>query len=58
MNAVEEGDTNPQVQGPGLFSRYVQVFFSPDDLFQGLRPRPYWVGAVLLGSGLAAAGAT
>ena len=56
MNAVEEGDTNPQVQGPGLFSRYVQVFFSPDDLFQGLRPRPYWVGAVLLGSGLAAAG--
>ena len=56
MNAVEEGDTNPEVQGPGLFSRYVQVFFSPDDLFQGLRPRPYWVGAVLLGAGLAAAG--
>ena len=56
MNAVEEGDTNPEVQGPGLFARYVQVFFSPDDLFQGLRTRPYWVGAVLLGSGLAAAG--
>ena len=56
MNAMEEGDTNPEVQGPGLFSRYVQVFFSPDDLFQGLRTRPYWVGAVLLGSGLAAVG--
>jgi len=56
MNAVEEGDTNPEVQGPGLFSRYVQVFFSPDDLFQGLRTRPYWVGAVLLGSGLATVG--
>ena len=57
MNAMEEGDTNPEVQGPGLFSRYVQVFFSPDDLFQGLRTRPYWVGAVFLGSGLAAVGA-
>ncbi len=56
MNAVEEGDTNPEVQSPGLFSRYVQVFFSPDDLFQGLRTRPYWVGAVLLGSGLATVG--
>jgi len=56
MNAMEEGDTNPEVQGPGLFSRYVQVFFSPDDLFQGLRTRPYWVGAVLLGSGLATVG--
>lgn len=56
MNAMEEGDTNPEVQSPGLFSRYVQVFFSPDDLFQGLRTRPYWVGAVLLGSGLAAVG--
>ena len=56
MNAMEEGDTNPEVQGPGLFSRYVQVFFSPDDLFQGLRTRPYWVGAVLLGSGLGAVG--
>ena len=56
MNAVEEGDTNPEAQITGLFSRYVQVFFSPDDLFQGLRTRPYWVGAVLLGSGLAAVG--
>jgi hypothetical protein len=56
MNAVEEGDTNPEAQGPGLFARYIQVFFSPDALFQELRARPVWVGAVLLSSGLVAAG--
>ena len=56
MNAVEEGDTLPEAQGPGLFARYIQVFFSPDALFQELRTRPNWVGAALLSAGLLAVG--
>jgi len=56
MNAVEEGDTSPEAKGPGLFARYIPVFFSPDALFQELRARPYWVGAALLSAGLVAAG--
>ena len=41
---------------PGLFDRYIRVFISPDILFQGLRRRPVWAGAMLLGSCLALVG--
>ena len=45
-----------EADGPGLFGRYVRVFISPDALFQGLRRRPVWVGAMVLGGCLVAAG--
>ena len=37
-------------------SRYIRVFLSPDILFRGLRGRPVWASAMLLGSCLALAG--
>lgn len=56
MNAVGEGHTDQEAEFPGLFKRYVLVYFSPDLLFQGLRGRPDWVGALILGGCLTAAG--
>ena len=56
MNAVGEENTLSEAQVPGLFARYIQVFFSPDALFRELRARPNWVGAALLGAGLLAVG--
>ncbi len=56
MDAVGEEHTDQEAESPGLFTRYFQVFFSPDLLFQGLRTRPDYVGALLLGGGLTAAG--
>lgn len=57
MDTAEEQYTEQGATGPGLFGRYVRVFVTPDLLFQGLRSRPDWVGALLLGSGLAVVGA-
>ena len=45
-----------EADGPGLVGRYIRVFISPDILFQGLRRRPVWAGAMLLGSCLVLAG--
>ena len=56
MNAVGVEHTDQEAESPGIFTRYFQVFFSPDLLFQGLRTRPDYVGALLLGGGLLAAG--
>ena len=56
MNAVGAEHTDQEAKPPGLFNRYFRVIFSPDLLFQGLRERPDWVGAMLLGGSLAAAG--
>ncbi len=56
MDAVGEEHTDQEATPPGLFNRYIRVFFSPDLLFQGLRSRPAWAGALLLGAVLAAAG--
>ena len=56
MNAVGEEHTDQEAESPGLFTRYFQVFFSPDRLFQGLRTRPDYVGALLLGGVLSAVG--
>lgn len=56
MDTVQEGHTEVEAAAPGLLSRYIDVFFSPDRLFRGLRSRPDWVGAWLLGACLAAAG--
>ncbi len=56
MDAVGEQHTDQEAILPGLFSRYIRVFFSPDLLFQGLRSRPDWAGALLLGAVLAAVG--
>lgn len=33
---------------PNLFTRFIQVFVSPGALFERLRERPLWVGAVIL----------
>ncbi len=49
MNAGGEGHTDQEADLPGLFGRYIRVFTSPDTLFQGLRTRPEWAGAMLLG---------
>ncbi len=57
MDAVGVEHTDQEATPPALFIRYVRVFFSPDLLFQGLRSRPDWVGALLLGAGLAVVGA-
>ncbi len=56
MKPVEREHTDQKATGPGLFGRYVRVFTSPDVLFQGLRTRPDWIGALLLGSCLVLAG--
>ena len=56
MDAVGVEHTDQEATPPALFIRYVRVFFSPDLLFQGLRNRPVWVGALLLGAVLTAAG--
>ena len=49
MNTSGTDSTDQVAVGPGLFGRYVSVFISPDILFQGLRRRPVWAGAMLLG---------
>ena len=56
VNGVETENTDRETHRPGLFDRYVGVFVSPDTLFQGLRRRPDWAGALLLGSCLVLAG--
>lgn len=56
MKPVEREHMEQKATGPGLFGRYVRVFTSPDVLFQGLRTRPHWIGALLLGSCLVLAG--
>jgi hypothetical protein len=56
MSAEIEEPTELEVFRPGLFNRYVGVFFSPDLMFQGLRSRPHWAGALVLGGLLSAAG--
>lgn len=56
MNAAGEEHTDQEATGPGLFSRYLRVFVAPDLLFQGLRTRPDWAGALLLGGCLVLAG--
>ena len=57
MNVVEKERSEQEGTLPGLFSRYVRVFTAPDTLFQGLRRRPHWAGAMLLGSCIVLAGA-
>lgn len=52
MNAGGKHHTGQEVDLPGLFGRYLGVLTSPDVLFQGLRTRPQWAGAMLLGSSL------
>ncbi len=56
MNTVGDEHTDQEAKSPGVFTRYFQVFFSPDLLFQELRTRPDYVGALLLGGALSAAG--
>ena len=56
MNTSGTEGMDQDADGPGLFGRYVRVFISPDSLFQGLRRRPVWVGAMLLGGCLVSAG--
>ena len=56
MNTAEERFTGHAATLPGLFGRYIRVFTAPDILFQGLRSRPDWAGAVFLGAGLVAVG--
>ena len=56
MNTAEEQHTEQSDTLPGLFGRYIRVFTAPDILFQGLRSRPDWAGAMFLGAGLVAAG--
>ncbi len=56
MSVAEEKLTEQETAAPGLLRRYFSVFFSPDQLFQGLRSQPAWGGAMLLGACLAAAG--
>ena len=56
MNTSGTKSMNQEADGPGLFGRYVRVFISPDRLFQGLRRRPVWAGAMLLGGCLALTG--
>ena len=56
MSAEREEHTDQETAPPGLFKRYFGVFFSPDLLFQGLRRRPNWAGALILGGCLSAAG--
>ena len=41
---------------PGLLSRYLQVFVAPGLLFEKLRERPAWGGAMALGSAFLLAG--
>jgi hypothetical protein len=53
MNTAEEQHTE---QSDTLPSRYIRVFTAPDSLFQGLRSRPDWAGAMFLGASLVAAG--
>lgn len=55
MSPVESEHTDQDVTPPGIFGRYMRVFISPDTLFRGLRQRPDWVGAMLLGCCLAMA---
>ena len=57
LNAAREEHKDLEAEFPGLISRYFRVLFSPDLLFQRLRSRPDWLGAVILGGGLMAAGA-
>ena len=53
----QDGDpTGQEAELPGLLSRYFRVITSPDALFQGLRSRPDWFGAMLLGSCLVLVG--
>ncbi len=56
MNTGGKEHTEQEAELPGLFARYIRVFTSPDILFQGLRSRPDWAGAMLLGSCLVLAG--
>ena len=56
MNVVEKEHSEQEVTLPGLFGRYIRVFTSPNTLFRGLRERPDWAGAMLLGSCLMLAG--
>lgn len=56
MNAAGEGNTDQEATLPGLFGRYIRVFTAPDVLFEGLRSRPAWAGATLLGGCLLVAG--
>jgi hypothetical protein len=45
-----------KADGPGLVGRYIRVFISPDMLFQALRRRTVWAGAMLMESCLMLAG--
>ena len=56
MNTAEEQHTDQVATLPGLFVRYIRVVTAPDVLFQGLRGRPDWAGAIFLGAALIAAG--
>ena len=56
MNTAEEQHTDQVATLPGLFGRYIRVVTAPDTLFQGLRGRPDWTGAIFLGAALIAAG--
>ena len=56
MNVAGEELTEREAAPPGLLRRYFRVFYSPDLLFQGLRSRPAWAGAMFLGACLAASG--
>ena len=56
MNTAEEKHTDQVATLPGLFVRYIRVVTAPDVLFQGLRGRPDWAGAIFLGAALIAAG--
>lgn len=56
MRAEGEEHTDLEASHPGLSHRYFGVFFAPDFLFQGLRSRPHWAGALILGGFLSAAG--
>lgn len=51
------GGAGAPAEVPSLFRRLVDVFVSPGRLFEALRGRPLWAGALVLGGALVVAGA-
>lgn len=52
-----DGGAGAPAEVPSLFRRLVDVFVSPGRLFETLRSRPVWVGALVLGGALVVASA-
>lgn len=52
--APDESPEEEQATLPPLAIRFVQVFFSPEELFGRLKERPVWFGALVVGALLVA----